>query len=166
MSVTEPKSKSFSVLLVDDDSADVLITSGFLQEQSGTMTIDHVQDGEEALSYLRGEEPFHQKEQPDLMLLDLNMPRMDGRELLSIIKTDEELRSIPIVVLSTSDSKEDTDHCYRLHANSYINKSADLKEFKRTLNACTEFWLATARHPPARVAGIFLLNQHSTTPSP
>jgi CheY-like chemotaxis protein len=113
------------VLLVEDDPGDAVI----IREALRTPSIEQVQDGEQALRYLRREDEFAGARRPDLVLLDLNMPRKDGREVLAEVKSDRALCSIPIVVLTTSYAQEDIDRSYALHANAYVTKPTDFDDF-------------------------------------
>ena len=106
-----------------------------------------VQDGEQAMRFLHHEPPFNDSPRPDLVFLDLNLPKMDGREVLSTMKQDVALRSIPVIVLTTSASDQDVHSAYDLHANCYIRKPGDLDEFLRVIRACEEFWFHVVRLP-------------------
>jgi CheY-like chemotaxis protein len=140
------------VLLVEDDPGDVIMT----QEALGELAIPHrfssrlnvVSDGDEALSYLRREGRYAQAARPDLILLDLNLPRRDGREVLAEIKTDDTLRQIPVVVLTTSQADEDIVHSYRLHANAYVTKPVDFDRFIAVVRQIDEFFVRVVKLPP------------------
>jgi len=135
--------RHYDVLLVEDDDADALLIEDFLLERSGVRTIHRVTDGVEALAHLR--DPALPR--PDLVILDLNMPRMNGRELLAILKNDENLRTVPIVVLTTSNSPEDVTTAYDRHANAYVTKPLSLDEFARAVRSIDAFFLDTAARP-------------------
>jgi len=107
-----------------------------------------VEDGEEALAFLRGEGKHQHAPRPDMVLLDLNLPRMDGRELLGIIKSDSVLRMVPVVVLTTSQAERDIMSSYSLHANAYITKPVDMDQFTRVVKSIDEFWFTIVRLPP------------------
>jgi CheY-like chemotaxis protein len=106
-----------------------------------------VEDGTQALQYLRNEAPYERARKPDLVLLDLNLPRLDGREVLKEIKGDPTLRMIPVVVLTTSSDQSDVQASYQDHANSYITKPVDFEEFRRALRAIEDYWLSIVRLP-------------------
>ena len=131
------------ILLVDDSVADVRLTVEALKEAKLRNTIHAVYDGESAIEFLR--KPGQRK--PDLILLDLNLPGMDGREVLAEIKGDPELAIIPVVVLTTSRAEEDILRTYRLHANCYITKPVDLNQFIRVVQSIEDFWFTIARLP-------------------
>lgn len=109
--------------------------------------LDAVEDGEEALAYLRRQEPYADKPTPDLIFLDLNLPKKDGREVLIEIKRDDHLRRIPVVILTTSEAERDVSRAYELHANCYIKKPTDLDEYMEVIRACENFWLHIVRLP-------------------
>lgn len=132
------------ILLVDDSEADVRLTLEALKEAKLHNEIHVVYDGESALAYLR--EPG--KRRPDLILLDLNLPGLDGREVLAEIKSDPELSVIPVVVLTTSRSDEDVIRSYKLHANCYITKPVDLGQFIRVVQSIEDFWFSVVRLAP------------------
>lgn len=138
---------SIQVLLVEDNEGDIRLTVEALRESNLPMNLTVARDGEEALMLLRRGSGFHEAPQPNLIILDLNLPRKDGRELLSEIKTDPLLALIPVVVLTTSDAKEDVASMYRLHANCYITKPFDLDELIRVVRSIREFWFSVVRLP-------------------
>jgi chemotaxis family two-component system response regulator Rcp1 len=129
------------ILLVDDSEADVRLTIEALKEAKLHNHIHVANDGEEALAFLR--KPAQRR--PDLILLDLNLPGLDGREVLAEIKSDPELAIIPVVVLTTSRAEEDILRTYRLHANCYITKPVDLDQFVRVVQSIEEFWFSIVR---------------------
>lgn len=135
------------LLLVEDNPADVTLTRKALRLGEVIDSIDVVGDGVEALSLLRREAPYEQALRPDLVLLDLNLPRMDGRELLEVIRADAALRSIPVVVLTSSEDEVDIQRCYQSGANCYVSKPVDLHAFLAAVRAIETFWVATARLP-------------------
>jgi len=137
------------LLLVEDNPADVRLTVEVFGEGTLQPRIDVVSDGIEALQYLRGEPPFAAAHVPDLILLDLNMPRMDGRELLAVLKADRALARIPVVVLTTSSAPTDVAHCRLLRAESVISKPVDLEGFQRVVRAIERFWLSMSNVRPA-----------------
>jgi CheY-like chemotaxis protein len=136
------------ILLVEDDPADVRLTLEVFREGSLQPQIDVVSDGIEALAWLRGDETHAAQARPDLILLDLNLPRMDGRELLATLKADPELRGIPILVLTTSSAPSDISRCYELRAASVILKPVDLDGFQRVVRAVEGFWLSLVKPAP------------------
>ncbi len=140
------------ILLVEDSPGDVRLTMEALADAKISNNISVASDGIEALEYLRNEGKFADAKRPDLILLDLNMPRMDGRELLSIIKVDDDFRNIPVVVLTTSQSEVDILESYDLRANCYITKPVDLDQFLIVVNSIQEFWLSIVKLPSRRVA--------------
>lgn len=138
--------REFQILLVEDNPADARLVVEFLKESASRHCIRHVCDGVEALHELRSSDgaPYS----PDLILLDLNLPRKDGRELLAEIKADEKLKRIPVVVLTTSQAEDDITRAYGLSANCYISKPVDLDQFGRVVKSIDDFWLSTAKLPP------------------
>lgn len=132
------------ILLVDDSEADVRFTLEALREAKVQNVIEVAYDGESAMEYLR--RPGQRR--PDLILLDLNLPGMDGREVLAEIKADPELSVIPVVVLTTSRADEDVVRSYRLHANCYVTKPVDLNQFMRVVQSIEEFWVRVVRLVP------------------
>ena len=136
-----------NILLVDDDEGDVLLTKKALQKSKIYNTLNVAKDGVEALQFLRREGEFKDASRPGLILLDLNMPRKDGRETLAEIKNDEDLRSIPVVVLTTSDADQDVLQSYDLQANCYITKPVDLTQFTNVIQQLQDFWLCLVKLP-------------------
>jgi two-component system response regulator len=140
--------QSLDVLLVEDDDADVVIAREALRAGRLTTRLSVVRDGVEALAYLRREEGFADAGRPDLILLDLNLPRMSGHELLAEVKSDESLRRIPVVVLSTSGAVEDVVRSYDLHANVYVSKPVDFDEFTDVIRQIDDFFATVAQLSP------------------
>ncbi len=138
---------SVEVLLIDDSPGDVRLTIEALRGNSPSSSVAVVGDGVDALAYLRREGPYHGARRPDLILLDLNLPGKDGREVLAEIKTDERLCTIPVVVLTTSAAEEDVARAYALKANGFVTKPVDLDGFFRVLKAIERFWLLTVTLP-------------------
>jgi CheY-like chemotaxis protein len=136
------------ILLVEDNPADVRLTREALRDAKVTNRLNVVADGVAALDYLYRRGDHAGATRPDLVLLDLNLPRKDGREVLEEIKSDPRLRSIPVVVLTTSRAEEDVLRSYDLHANCYITKPVDLGQFLAVVRAIDDFWLAVVRLPP------------------
>ncbi len=135
------------ILMVEDDPADVRLTREALKNKKVLTTMDTVEDGLEAMAYLHKEGAYADKPRPDLILLDLNMPRMDGREVLLEIKNNPGLRSIPVIVLTTSEGEEDILSAYEMNANCYITKPVDWKQFIRVVELIEDFWLTVVRLP-------------------
>ncbi len=139
--------KMVEILLVEDDPADVELTKEGLQESKMMVRLNVVEDGVQAMSYLRREPPYSAAARPDLIILDLNLPRKDGREVLKEIKCDEALKSIPVVVLTTSQDQFDIQRCYELGANCWVSKPIGLEEFIKIVNSINDFWLTVVRLP-------------------
>lgn len=149
--MNEPNHKPYQpieVLLVDDDEADIKLTCRALENDRIINHIHVVHDGVEALEFLRREGRFADAPRPDIIFLDLNMPRMDGREVLRALKADKQFASIPVLILTTSDAEEDIDSSYAQHANSYITKPVDLKQFKKAIQAVEQYWFSVVKLPP------------------
>jgi two-component system, chemotaxis family, response regulator Rcp1 len=136
-----------TILLVEDNPDDAELVRIAMDDAGITSTLDVVQDGTQALQYVRKEGPFTSSPRPDLVLLDLNLPGVDGREVLRTVKSDPDLCSIPIVVMSTSVDDNDIDASYRAHANSFVSKPPDFDQLVTTLAAIQAFWLTAARLP-------------------
>jgi CheY-like chemotaxis protein len=136
------------VLLVEDDPGDVLMTREAFEEHKVRNRLNVVSDGVDALAYLRREKPFEEAVRPDLILLDLNLPRRDGREVLAEIKNDSVLRQIPVVVLTTSQADEDVLRSYQLHANAYVTKPVDFDRFVSVVKQIDDFFISVVRLPP------------------
>ncbi|MEU7754259.1 response regulator [Micromonospora sp. NPDC049101] len=128
------------ILVVDDDPGDVLMIEEALADSDVEKVIDVVSDGEEAMEFLRAEGRHEHARRPDVILLDLNMPRMDGRQVLGAVKQDEDLRTIPIVVLTTSNADTDIVGSYTLQANAYVTKPIDLDDFNDVVRRIDEFF--------------------------
>jgi CheY-like chemotaxis protein len=135
------------VLLVEDDPGDVLMTQEALTEHKVRNNLTVVNDGVEALAYLRREGTYAGATRPDLILLDLNLPRKDGREVLAEIKADPDLRLIPVVVLTTSGADDDVVGSYRLHANAYVTKPVDFEAFVGAVRQIDDFFVGVVRLP-------------------
>ena len=136
------------ILLVEDSPADIELTRQALAEAEIANEVVVVSDGDAAERYLRREGTYADAPRPDLVLLDLNLPKKDGRELLVEIKRDPRLCTIPVVVLTTSASDEDVAHAYRSHVNSYVRKPVRLADFIRLVRMIDQYWLATVTLPP------------------
>lgn len=135
------------ILLVEDNPGDVRLTREALKEAKMRNNLHVVEDGVAALEFLRREDGYGDAPRPDLILLDLNLPRKDGREVLEEIKADPELRRIPVVVLTTSEAEEDVLRSYNLHANCYVTKPVDLDRFIAIVRSIEDFWLTIVKLP-------------------
>ena len=144
------KPRPIEILLIDDDPVDVRLTTEQLAQGKLRNTVAWAKDGVEALAYLRREGEFADVRRPDLILLDLNMPRMDGHEFLAEVKNDPVLASIPIVVVTTSDEDADIVESYRLHANAYVTKPIGLEQMGAVVRAIEGFWFEVVRLPSER----------------
>jgi len=136
------------ILLVEDNPADVRLTTEMLKEEKSYNNLHVVSDGVEAMAFLRKEGKYAKAPRPDLILLDLNLPKKDGREVLKEIKEDENLKIIPVVVLTVSKAEEDILRSYKLHANCYITKPVDLNQFIKVAKSIQDFWVALVKLPP------------------
>jgi chemotaxis family two-component system response regulator Rcp1 len=139
--------RPIEILLVEDSSADIDLTREALDDAKVRNSLHVARDGVEALAFLRREHPFTEAPRPDLILLDLNLPRKDGREVLAEIKDDPDLRRIPVVILTTSEAEQDIIKSYDLHANCYVTKPVDLERFITVVRSIEDFWLAIVRLP-------------------
>jgi CheY-like chemotaxis protein len=135
------------VLLVEDDPGDVLITREAFAENKVRNNLSVVNDGVKALQFLRREAEYADAPRPDLILLDLNLPRMDGHEVLAHIKSDADLQRIPVVVLTTSDAEEDVLRSYDLHANAYVTKPVDFERFLGVVRQIDDFFVSVVKLP-------------------
>lgn len=142
-----PAPRPIRILLVEDDPGDVMITTEALEQTQLLHELHTVGDGEEALHFLLREGVYRKAPRPDLVLLDLNLPRVDGRQVLTKVKEDPDLLSIPIVILSTSEAEEDILRSYQLHANAYVSKPVDFQAFLTVVRQIDEFFLTVARLP-------------------
>ena len=135
------------ILLVEDNPGDVRLTKEALKEGKVYSNLYWVKDGVEAIEFLRRKGKYSESPRPDIILLDLNLPKKDGREVLSEIKGDEELRAIPVVILTTSKAEEDVLKSYNLHANCYVTKPVDLEQFIVVVKSIDMFWLTVVTLP-------------------
>jgi len=143
----QPPSQPIEILLVEDDPGDVLMTQEAFSDYKIANRLTVVTNGEDAIAYMRKQGRFGDVPTPDLVLLDLNLPRRDGREVLLDIKSDPELRRIPIVVLTTSEAEEDVIAAYDLHANAYVRKPVDFDQFVAAVRAVDDFFITVVRLP-------------------
>ena len=139
--------QTIDILLVEDNPADVALTREGFREGNFDNNLHVARDGFEAIAFLRRQDPFADAPRPDLILLDLNLPRMNGREVLSEIKNDDRLKSIPVVVLTTSQADEDVSKAYALHANAYMNKPVGFDGFVAVARGVMEYWFHLVRLP-------------------
>jgi chemotaxis family two-component system response regulator Rcp1 len=142
------KEASVEVLLVEDSPGDVRLTMEAFHETNPSVHLHVAHDGAEALAFLRHEGSYSGAPRPILILLDLNMPKMDGRQLLALIKQDSSLKTIPTVILTTSEAESDIVISYQLRANCYLNKPVQLDAFENLVKSINDFWLTTATLPP------------------
>ena len=136
------------ILLIEDNPADIRLTQEAFREARLQNTVHVVQDGVNAMAFIRQTAPFQQAPRPDLILLDLNLPKKDGREVLKEIKSDTHTRTIPVVVLTTSDDEADVLRSYNLHANAYLVKPIDILQFIKMIQSLEDFWLSVVKLPP------------------
>ncbi len=147
--VSERQVRPIDILLVEDSPADVRLTQEALKEAKVLNELHVVHDGVEAMAFLRKQGKYAPAPDPDLVLLDLNLPKKDGREVLAEIKEDDNLKRIPVVVITTSGAEEDVVRSYSLHANAYVTKPVDLKQFLEVIRSIERFWLAVVTLPPS-----------------
>jgi CheY-like chemotaxis protein len=140
--------KAVNILLVEDNPGDADLAREALKSSKMNNNLQVVDDGEKAMAYLRREGPYSEAPRPDLILLDLNLPKKDGRQVLAEIKSDEALMRIPVVILTTSRAEEDVLKTYNLHANCYITKPIDLNQFLHVVRSIENFWLSIVVLPP------------------
>jgi len=140
--------KTAEILLIEDNLGDVRLIKEAFKEGKIINHMSVVEDGEAAMAFLRREGPYAGAVRPDLILLDLNLPKKDGREVLAEIKADEDLKRIPVVILTTSQAEEDILRTYDLHANCYVTKPVDLEQFLAVVRSIEDYWLAIVRLPP------------------
>ena len=139
--------KQTEILLVEDNIGDVRLMQEAFNEGKVICRLNVVEDGVEAVKYLKREEKYSDVSRPDIIMLDLNLPKKDGREVLKEIKSDESLKRIPVVVLTTSNEEEDILRSYNLHANCYITKPVDLDKFVQMVKSIDNFWFTLVRLP-------------------
>jgi CheY-like chemotaxis protein len=145
--MTRPEARPAVILMVEDDEGDVRLTREALRDCKVSNVLHVVYDGESALAFLRREPPYGDAPRPDLVLLDLNLPRMNGHEVLAEIRADPRLHTIPVTVLTTSSSDEDVLRSYELHANAYVTKPVGLDEFLHVVREIEDFWFQIVRIP-------------------
>ncbi|BCB74499.1 response regulator [Phytohabitans flavus] len=145
--MTDGQTAPLRVLVVEDDPGDLALVESAFADHLAPVSMDHVEDGTEALAFLRRQDGYTDAPRPDLILLDLNMPRMDGRQVLAVIKSEDDLKAIPVVVFTTSATPSDIDDSYTAHANAYVTKPIDLDEFEEVLADIRTFYGHTVRLP-------------------
>ena len=136
--------KKFDLLLVEDNPADVYLIRECLSDRSLIPHLHIVSDGDEAIRFLEKKNPFENKPVPKLIILDLNLPKISGFQVLNYVKKDDRFKSIPVIILSTSNSFNDISQSYSLNANCYVAKPKDLEDFSRVINSIEDFWMETA----------------------
>ncbi len=141
-------SRAIEILMVEDNPGDVRLTREALKDAKVLVALNVATDGDAALKYLRRQPPHESATRPDLILLDLNLPKRDGREVLAAIKSDESLKRIPVVILTTSRAEEDVMRAYQLNVNCYVTKPVDFEQFTRIVQAIEDFWLTIVTLPP------------------
>jgi len=139
--------REIEILLVEDNPGDARLTTEALKEARVRNKLTHIADGFEALAFLRQQGKYAGVQRPDLILLDLNLPRKDGREVLAEIKADDRLKRIPVVILTTSQAEEDILKAYNLNANCYVSKPVDLDQFIKVVRTINDFWLTIVKLP-------------------
>jgi len=144
--VNEYKRIKGRILLVEDNAADIRLTKEVLQESRIVSSLDVVRDGADAIDFLKKRGKFTDASKPNLILLDLNLPKRNGFYVLEELKKDEELKRIPVVILTVSDAREDLIKAYNLHANCYVIKPLEMKEFYRIINSIVNFWFIIVKH--------------------
>ena len=140
--------RPIQILLAEDNPDDIELTVQALNDSRVRNRLIVVKDGEEAISYLQGKGKYQHAVRPDLILLDLNMPKKNGRDVLREIKNDPKLKRIPVVILTTSQAEDDIAHTYDLHANCYITKPVDFNQFLKVVKSIEDFWLTVVKLPP------------------
>lgn len=148
MNTTDKRHSPMDVLLIEDSPGDVRLTQEAFREANPAIRLHVASDGVEAMAFLQREGTHARSPRPDIILLDLNLPRMDGREVLARIKEDDKLKTIPVVILTTSDAEADITKSYQLKANCYLTKPVQLDQFESLVKSINEFWLTKARLPP------------------
>lgn len=147
MNEPEPTKELVHILLVEDNPGDVILTQEAFAENKLRNQLHVASDGEEALAFLRRESGHEEAPRPDIILLDLNLPKLGGRDVLKIIKSDARLRSIPVVILTTSADEVDICEAYRAHANCFITKPVDLDQFLQAIRSVHNFWIEVVKLP-------------------
>jgi CheY-like chemotaxis protein len=144
---TVPNGKVIEILLVEDNPGDARLTQEAFRDSKVANNLHVVSDGALAMEFLRRQGPYAKAPRPDIVLLDLNLPKMDGRQVLAAMKSDPALKSIPTVVLTTSEAEQDIAQSYQLHANCYLTKPVDLEKFLKIIRCIEDFWLSFVKLP-------------------
>ena len=139
--------KPIHVLIVDDSESDIFLMRSLLEQQKLYLHIEEVYDGEQALQFLKNESPFEEKHRPDLIILDINMPRLNGFEVLKEIQNFPEYKRIPVIILTTSKEDEDIMRSYELQASCYVTKPVDLNQFQKIVAQLSDFWFTIVQFP-------------------
>lgn len=140
-------SKQIGILLVEDNEGDVVLTLEALKEAKVYNHVHVVRDGEEAIKFLKKQKPYEEAVTPDIILLDINLPKIDGKEVLTEIKNDRKLMTIPVVILTTSETDKDILYAYQHHANCYITKPVDFNKFIEVIHSVKNFWISIVQFP-------------------
>jgi CheY-like chemotaxis protein len=148
MKMFSQKVSPVEILLIEDNEGDVYLTKKAFQEGKIINNLFVANDGEQALSILNNEPPYEDHIKPDLILLDINLPKLGGREVLERIKSDQKLRHIPVIILSSSEADKDIMDMYDLHANSYVTKPVDVNKFRQVATVIEDFWMGIVKLPP------------------
>lgn len=148
---SQPMERPVEILLVEDNPGDVRLTLEAMKENKMYINMHVVEDGEKAMAFLRRQGPYARVPRPDLILLDLNLPKKDGRQVLAEVKSDPDLKRIPVVILTTSAAEEDVLRTYDLYANCYVTKPVDLDQFIKVVRSIEEFWLSIVKLPVERI---------------
>jgi CheY-like chemotaxis protein len=142
--------ESIEILVVEDDLGDVELIKESLKMSKFKVVISHVSDGHECMEYLMKQGPYKTVKKPDVVLLDLNLPKKDGRQVLAEMKTDPLLKKIPVVILTTSDNEGDINKAYALGANCFVTKPVDFEQIKKIVNEIAEFWFTVVKLPAGK----------------
>jgi CheY-like chemotaxis protein len=142
--------KTIRILLVEDNEGDILLTREALEEAKIHIILDVVKDGKQAIDFLNKEDGFSNAIMPDLLLLDVNLPKKNGHEVLKYIKTNDHLRHIPVIMLTTSSSEKDVNLSYDNHANCYVTKPVEVSDFLAVVNTIETFWVSIVKLPTAK----------------
>ena len=153
MTSIDANGRPIEVLLVEDNPGDVRLTQETFRDANQSIHLSVATEGADAMAFLRREGAHVHAPRPDVILLDLNLPKMDGREVLVQIKKDEDLKAIPVVILTTSDAEADIVASYRLHANCYLTKPVQLKAFEELVKSVNDFWMTSVKLPKPRYGG-------------
>ena len=159
--MSEIEARPIEILLVEDSPSDAELTVEALHDAKVRNHLSIVEDGVQAMEFLRRQGPYARAPRPDLIMLDLNLPRKDGREVLAELKADDSFKTIPVVVLTTSRAEQDVLRAYQLHANCYITKPVDFQQFLNVVRAIESFWLFVVTLPPKTMNGPVALEDRS-----